>query len=202
MHMDMSELNSRKLVLASGSPRRKQLLKQAGLQFQVIIPDDSVETGVCSAQIPENFVREASCRKAESVAINLDQAVVIAADTVAVCDGKIMGKPVDREDAKNMLRAMSGKRHFVLTGITVWHRPSNKSCSHVESTELQMAELDVELLEKYLDTDDWIGKAGAFGYQDGLDWVQIVAGYESNVVGLPVEILGKMIRSVESAATK
>lgn len=202
MNKNVSELNRYKLVLASGSPRRKQLLEQFGYQFQVIVPDESVEAGVCSSQSPEKFVLEASWRKAEAVAATLNDGVVIAADTVAVCDGQRLGKPLDRDHARQMLVNLSGKRHFVWTGVTIWHRPSNQFRSRTASAELQMDRIEEGHLDVYLNSDGWVGKAGAFGYQDGLDWVRIVTGLESTVVGLPVEYVGDMIRSVIADANE
>ncbi len=195
----VSELNGHHLVLASGSPRRKQLMEQFGFDFRVIVPDDTVEAGVSATCTPENFVLEASWRKAAAVAVTLDQAVVVAADTIAVCHGQRLGKPQDRDHARQMLRLLSGQRHSVLTGVTVWHRPSNAFRTWAESAELQMDAIAAPQLEAYLDSGDWIGKAGAFGYQNGLNWIRIVRGLESTVVGLPVECLAERIRSLTAS---
>ena len=171
----------------------------AGYQFEVIIPESSVEQGINKSLTPIEFVREASYRKAEAIAKGVvGEALVIAADTVAECQGAALGKPVDRQDARRMLLLMSGQLHYVHTGITVWHCPSNRHTSHVETTTLQMQTLDDQTLEQHLDSGDWVGKAGAFGFQDGLNWVNIQQGYESNVVGLPIEILPEFIDKVRS----
>ncbi len=190
-------LAGRDIVLASGSARRRQLLEQLGLQFNIIIPDEAVEAGICSGRSPEDFVREASWQKAAVIARTLEHELVIAADTVAVCDGQIIGKPRNREHAHRILSTLSGKRHFVLTGVTLWDCLGPKHLSRVEFSQLQMKPLSEQQLEQFLDTDQWIGKAGAFGYQDGLDWVAIEGGYESTVVGLPIEVLPSMIRDLE-----
>ena len=200
MNNEVSELNRHQLVLASGSPRRKELMEQFCFDFKVIVPDDAAEAGVSESRSPENFVLEASWRKAAAVAVGLDQAVVIAADTIAVCHGQRLGKPLDREHARQMLGLLNRQRHRVLTGVTVWHRPSNEFRTWLESAELQMDAIDAQQLESYLDSGDWIGKAGAFGYQDGLDWVRIVSGLESTVVGLPVECLADRIRCVTASS--
>ena len=185
------------IILASGSPRRKELMTKAGYQFEVMIPESSVEQGISRSMPPVEFVKEAALRKAEAIAHGVDkEAILIAADTIAECNGQILGKPVDRTDAQRMLMLMSGQLHFVHTGVAVWHRPSNRFKLHVETTSLQMFELDDSKLEQHLESGDWIGKAGAFGFQDGLDWVRIVKGYASNVVGLPIEILGDLIQKV------
>ena len=169
----------------------------AGFIFEVIVPDSAVEEGISRTLLPIEFVREAAVRKSKAIARTIDgAAIVIAADTIAECEGQILGKPIDRGDARRMLKLMSGQPHFVHTGIAVWNRPEDRNVVHVETTELEMFDLDDSKLEEHLDSGDWQGKAGAFGFQDGLDWVRIVKGYASNVVGLPIEILDGLIEKV------
>ncbi len=191
-------MNSRnyKLVLASQSPRRRMLLEENGFELEVIAPHDSVEKGVCSKCSPEELVIESAFVKARAIASQVESGIVLAADTVAECRAEILGKPVDRDHAEKMLRLMSGNAHQVLTGVCLWHRPSDKYLVKMEQTILKMDELSDEQLEVILESDNWIGKAGAFGYQDGLDWVHVQAGLESNVVGLPVERLDAWIEEL------
>lgn len=188
--------NPTNLVLASGSPRRRELLLAAGYHFQVVVPDDSVENSVPSDLCPEAFVVEACFRKARTVAQNSSESLIVAADTVAQVDGLILGKPTDRAHAKQILGLLSGKIHKVLTGVTVWNCSNGKYWTHVEATTLFMIQRSENDLESYLDTQQWVGKAGAFGYQDGLDWVKIIDGLESNVVGLPIELLPGLFKKV------
>ena len=183
-----------KLILASQSPRRRQLLTEAGYEFEVIAPDDSVEReavsqGLCSKCSPEELVLKSAFVKARVIATEIDSGLILAADTVAHCNAEILGKPVDRDHAEKMLRLMSGTTHQVLTGVCLWHRPSDKFQSHIEMTTLHMDQLSEEQLTEILDSDGWVGKAGAFGYQDGLDWIHIKSGLETTVVGLPIERL-------------
>jgi len=173
-------------VLASGSPRRKSLLEEAGLDFRVVTPDDSAECGLCSGENSAELVARLAFQKCANVAEKIDSGFVLAADTVADCYGQILGKPRDADHARVMLSTMSGKQHRVLTGVCLWHRPDNKHLIDVDITTLIMDELSNEVLDRYIESDQWIGKAGAFGFQDGLDWVKIVKGEESNVVGLPM----------------
>ena len=184
------------LILASQSPRRHQLLTDNGYKFKVIAPDESVERGVCSNCSPEDLVLESAFVKARAVAQRVETGIVLAADTVAECNSEILGKPVDREHAEKMLRLMSGRQHRVLTGVCLWHRPSDRYAVHLEQSVLQMDSLSEPQLNGILDSDGWVGKAGAFGYQDGLDWIQIQTGLESTVVGLPVERLGKWVEEL------
>jgi len=187
------------LILASQSPRRKQLLSDAGYTFVVDAPDDSVERGICSNCSPEELVIESAFLKAAAIASRHESGLVLAADTVAVCGSETLGKPIDRVHAEKMLRMMSGKRHRVLTGVCLRLVGTDQIKTWMEATTLLMSELEEEKLQDYLDSDDWVGKAGAFGYQDGLDWVHIVEGLESTVVGLPVEKLPEWIAEIESS---
>jgi septum formation protein len=95
-----------------------------------------------------------------------------------------------------MLQLLSGREHRVYSGLCLWRRPGEEHHVQVDVTRLVMDPLDPELLESYLNTDGWEGKAGAFGYQDGLDWVHVSEGSESNVVGLPMELLARMVASI------
>lgn len=188
------------LILASGSPRRKQLLEAAGYLFAVRVPDESVEQAVDSSLSPREFVVEAAFQKAKAIATmvasEFDSGVVLAADTVAECDGHIIGKPRDRAHAKEILLTMSGTRHAVYTGVCLWNCKTGELVKHCEKTLLQMDELSDGWLTGYLDSGNWRGKAGAFGYQDGLDWIRIVEGLASNVVGLPIERLADWLAEV------
>lgn len=187
-----------KLILASQSPRRKSLLESAGYTFVVDAPDDSVERGICSSCSPEELVVESAFLKAAAIANQHESGLVLAADTVAVCGSETLGKPRDRDHAERMLRMMSGKVHRVLTGVCLRLIGTNRIKTWLEQTTLVMSVLDDEKLEEFLDSDGWVGKAGAFGYQDGLDWVHIKEGLESTVVGLPVEKLPEWIKEIES----
>ncbi|MCL4131706.1 UNVERIFIED_CONTAM: hypothetical protein GTU68_039626 [Idotea baltica] len=183
------------LILASQSPRRKQLLTDAGFEFVVDAPSDSVEKGICSKCSPEDTVLEGAFLKARSIAQRHENGLILAADTIAECQGEILGKPTDRDHAEKMLRLMSGRQHRVLTGVCLWQCGSNRRVCHLEQTVLTMDTLSDQRLQEILNTDNWVGKAGGFGYQDGLDWLQIKSGLESNVVGLPVEKLEGWINS-------
>ena len=188
------------LILASQSPRRRQLLTEAGFDFTVQAPSDAVEQGICSSCSPEDTVLEGAFLKARAIAKGIDVGLILAADTVAECRGEVLGKPTDRDHAERMLRLMSGKTHRVLTGVCLWDRPSNRRVCFLEQTVLQMDELSTEQLNDILDSDSWVGKAGGFGFQDGLDWLHVQSGLESNVVGLPVERLAGWIESFKQGA--
>lgn len=177
------------LILASGSPRRKTLLTDHGYRFEVIPPDDSAECGVCSGELPPELVARLAWQKTRNVAKRYDDGLFLGADTVAECAGQILGKPKDREHAEWMLRLMRGREHHVYSAFCLWRRPNDEQVIEVVQTKLRMIDWPDDQIEEYLDSDAWEGKAGAFGYQDGLDWIEIVSGSESNVVGLPMEKL-------------
>ena len=211
-----------KLILASRSPRRRELLENAGYEIEVMPPDESVEEGPFEALAPEELVAELAQLKAENVLLALrgeqqtgdpvekfllrrtptaiepidDTRVVLGGDTVAEREGKVLGKPVDRDDARRMLGMLSGRRHYVWSGLCLWPMNEEMPLVAVERTILFMDPLSEEQIETYLDSNAWVGKAGAFGYQDGLDWIRILEGPESNVVGLPMELLEKMLTAL------
>jgi septum formation protein len=182
------------LILASQSPRRRQLLEEAGYTFQVIVPSPSAECGICSRETPPELVARLARQKAADVAQGIDQGIVIGCDTVAECCGHILGKPKNRDHAREMLHMMRGREHSVYSGLCLWHRPHDEIHVQVDRTRLRMIDLPDEEIESYLDTDQWEGKAGAFGLQDRLGWIEVVDGSESNVVGLPMEMLEQMLK--------
>ena len=122
--------------------------------------------------------------------------VVLSCDSVAVCDGEILGKPVDRADAERMLRLLSGAEHEVRTGLCLWATPGDRVLRRVEISRLWMEPLSEERLAAYLESGLWEGKAGAFGYQDGNDWLRLTYGSESNIVGLPLAALADSLRTL------
>ena len=178
--------SSRPLILASSSPRRKQLLEQHGYQFTVDPPSEGAECGVCSGETPPELVVRLARQKAADVALRYDSAIILACDTVAECHGQVLGKPRDRDDARRMLSAPRKTTPCTLR-IMPLDSSEDKTTLQLDTTTLVMDDVSDEQLESYLDTNLWEGKAGAFGYQDGWDWLHIIEGSESNVIGLPME---------------
>ena len=186
------------LILGSQSPRRAQLLREAGYDFEVLQPSPTAECGICSRETAAEMVARLALQKAEDVARRVEAGLVIGCDTVAECMGHILGKPHHREHAEEMLRLMSGRVHHVYSGLCLWERPNDQKQVEVVVTRLRMHPLSEDRLQAHLDSDRWIGKAGAFGFQDGLDWVQVEEGSVSNVVGLPMERLAEMLAGWET----
>jgi septum formation protein len=194
------------LILASGSPRRRELLQEAGYEFAVVPANEDVECGVCSESGPAGLVTELAFRKASAVRQQVladgksrsfdSRTVILAADTVAEIDGFVLGKPRDETHARAMLSQLSGRDHRVLTGVCIWPLDATTPLIRLAVTKLRMDPLSDEQLDEYLDSGQWEGKAGSFGYQDRLGWVHIVAGSASNVVGLPMELLTEMLAEI------
>ncbi|MBN1908920.1 MAG: septum formation protein Maf [Pirellulales bacterium] len=196
----MGPMTQPTLILASRSPRRRELLAEAGYRFEVIEPDPAAEAVDPAGRAPEALVIELARRKAADVAARIEAgpiktSLVLGCDTVAECDGQILGKPVDMEDARRMLRMLGGQVHRVLSGVCLWPVPDGQPQVQVDTTLLRMDPLDDAQLEAYLASGAWRGKAGAFGFQDKTGWVHVLEGSPSSVVGLPMERLAQMLQS-------
>ena len=179
-------------VLASKSPRRRELLKKIGVQAEIMRANvDESSIGELS---PEKTVTELALLKASDVAKYFrGDTYVIGADTVVSLDGEIFGKPQNIEDAKNMLRKLSGKKHSVYTGYCVVHCKSGNIVSRYEKTDVYFKELSDREIDAYIKTREPMDKAGAYGIQEkGSMFVEKIDGDYFNVVGLPVCALVKL----------
>jgi septum formation protein len=199
------ELSSpRPLILASGSPRRAELMAAAGYQFSIVLPADGAEDQPKPGEPAAAVVERLAYQKAADVAARLQDsmllgnAVVIAADTLGALDDLLLGKPVDADDARRMLRLLRGKTHRVLTGICLWDVASARIVVESVITELEMKMIDEVVVAQHIESLRWQGKAGGFGFQDGNDWLRIVSGSESNVVGLPMERLAELLAEFDN----
>ncbi|MGN0141063.1 MAG: Maf family protein [Roseburia sp.] len=198
------------MILASASPRRKELLEQIGLEFE-ICPAKGEE--VITSTVPEEVVKELSSQKAREVAAMLKQyqnmhgewmtpqdMMVIGADTVVSAEGRILGKPKDEEDAFGMLSLLSGRTHQVYTGVTlVLLDASGRVGEHTfaECTEVTMKQLSEEEIRRYIATGEPMDKAGAYGIQGKCAiFVDKINGDYNNVVGLPVAALYRECRKL------
>jgi septum formation protein len=173
------------LILASSSPRRKYLLKQAGLSFKVI-PSNFDENSV-SLSKPENYVKTLAEAKATDVSAAYHDSWVIGADTVVVINGKILGKPDSKEQARTMLKSLSGKTHQVYTGYCICCRVKERIFSNTVKTDVRFKNLADNEIEWYINTSEPFDKAGAYAIQGlGTFIVKSIKGSYTNVVGLPV----------------
>ena len=180
-----------KLILASGSPRRRELLEKLQIPFEVIVSecDETVPDGLPCEQAAELLAK----RKAAAVAAHHPDAAVIGADTTVILDGEILGKPADEADCKRMLRALSGRTHRVITGTAVIC--AGKCESFSETTEVTFYPLTEAEIDAYAASDEPYDKAGAYGIQgQGMLLVQEIRGDYYNVVGLPAARLARLLR--------
>lgn len=190
--------DSLKLILASGSPRRKDLLTQVGLEFTVCV---STVEEVVTQTLPQEVVMELSAQKARDVARQMkENCIVIGADTVVAYNHKILGKPADIASAKEMLTLLSGSTHQVFTGVTLLYRKAGEAWqeeSFYEQTDVTMYDLDTELIDAYIATKEPMDKAGAYGIQgQGAILVSAIHGDYNNVVGLPVGQLWHRLKKI------
>lgn len=173
------------IILASASPRRKELLEQVGIQFKVV--KSSVEEVITETE-PDKVVMELSRQKAEDVAAGLNDRkdrIVIGADTIVFCQGKILGKPKDESDAFAMLEGLAGKSHSVFTGVTLLI--GDRMISFAEETKVNVKDMTHEEIRRYIATKEPMDKAGSYGIQGRFAaFVSGIEGDYNNVVGLPV----------------
>ena len=181
------------IILASGSPRRRELLERMGIKDFTIITSDADES-VDGNLHPAQQVELLSRRKADAVAAGASpNDLVIAADTVVALDGVVLGKPVDEADAFRMLTALSGARHHVYTGVTV--RNADQVLTAHEVTSVDFRTLEAHEVEEYIATGESLDKAGAYGIQGfGCLLVEGITGDYYNVMGLPVALLSRILK--------
>lgn len=192
----LGKIRSRRYILASASPRRKELLAGLDIDFTVELSgqcDETYPQDLPLEQVPEyisNMKSDAFTRKLE------EGEVLITADTMVLCGNEILGKPSGREDAVSMLEKLSGKRHKVLTGVTI--RTPDKRKSFTASTEVTFAELEKQEIEYYVDHYRPFDKAGAYAVQEWIGHIGIsgISGSYYNVVGLPVQRLYEELKQL------
>ena len=182
-----------RIILASGSPRRRELLDQIGLKFEIMVSNTEEKV---DAKSPKKLVESLSRQKAEAVFSMLpdkEEVLVIGADTVVARKGNVLGKPMDKKAAIKMLSKLSGKAHQVYTGVTLLYRPAGKNPAKVhrktfhEVTKVRFFPLTGEEIAAYVATGDPMDKAGAYGIQGIFArYVESIEGDYNNVVGLPV----------------
>jgi nucleoside triphosphate pyrophosphatase len=183
-----------RLILASGSPRRAELLRDAGYDFKVVRPT-LVEPEQFGRDVPPVARAEAlSYFKARDVLPSIESGLVIAADTVVALGDEVFGKPKDIDAARRILLRLAGTTQSVITGLTVLDAQSSQRVITSDQTLVHMRKMSADEMEAYLDSGGWEGKAGAYGIQDHNDhFVERIEGSFSNVVGLPMELLAEIL---------
>jgi septum formation protein len=186
-----------RLLLASASPRRAELLSGAGFEFD--IEPAHVDESIAPGEQPEAYVQRVARAKAAAVAAQAHGRIVLAADTIVVIDGKALGKPLGRSDAERMLRLLSGRRHDVLTGVALLNGATGGGSPlvAVETTTVEFTQLSDNDIEWYVASGECTDKAGAYAIQ-GLAsrFVRRIEGSYSNVVGLPIALVSTMLKAL------
>ena len=191
----MKELSTYNIVLASGSPRRKELLAGLGLQFEVrLLPgiDESYPEGLTGEEIAQTISR----KKAEAYRPTLQtDELILTADTIVYLDGQVLGKPSDAEDARRMLRLLSGCTHEVITGVTLLTRDKTHTFSSV--SKVKIADITDREIDYYVDNYHPLDKAGAYGIQEWIGYIAVerIEGSYFNVMGLPVQRLYQELKN-------
>jgi len=184
------------LFLASKSPRRKKLLQQLNLKFKVISVE--IDESRKGKETPVNMVKRLAEEKLIASMKNIGEGIIITADTIVVLNGEILGKPLDRAEAKKMLNTLSGKTHIVYTGFVVCNTKTGKSITDYEKTFVTFRKLGSKEIENYIKSGSPMDKAGAYGIQDdfGAVFIKKINGDYYNVVGLPISKLYKNLIDV------
>lgn len=185
------------LVLASASPRRKEILQKVTENFTVVVSSFEESTVKYQGDI-EGYVKKLSKGKAETVSVNLkNKALVIGCDTVVSLQGNILGKPKNEQEAFSMLKSLSGKCHEVYSGITLINTKTNKILSECVCTKVKFSHISDADIQKYIETKEPMDKAGAYGIQGFAGvFVERIEGCYYNVVGLPLNKLNSMMRDI------
>ena len=184
-----------KIILASASPRRRELLAQIGLEFEVITSD--TDESFENSMPVEEIVKKLALEKAHAVAEQVsDNSIIIGADTVVYYDGIILGKPQNEAQARDMLTMLSGNTHQVLTGFAVIRLGDNKVVAHYEKTNVTFRLLSEDEIDNYIKTKEPFDKAGGYGIQGlGATFVSGINGDYNNVVGLPLCSLSQCLKN-------
>jgi septum formation protein len=185
--------NTRKIILASASPRRKEIFKKTGLKFEV--DESGCDEKMNRDLKPHALARSLSRAKAKDVARRHRNALVIAADTIVISGRKIFGKPGGEEQAREMLKTLSGKAHVVITGFTIIDTAGNKEVSRSVETKVYVKRLSADEIDAYISSGEPFGKAGAYGIQGlGAVIVKKIEGDFFNVMGLPLNALAESLK--------
>jgi septum formation protein len=190
----MSEATVAQFVLASQSPRRQQLLREAGYEF-IVDPADVDEEDYPPEVMPADLAVRLARIKAYAVAARRPSELILAADTVVAFGDKILGKPKDILEARYMLRLLSGTTHVVITGVSLVRRSDALAEEKRALSAVQMRELSDEQIEQYSLGGEWADKAGGYGIQDNDPFVKCLAGDYTNIVGLPMKLTQTMLAS-------
>jgi septum formation protein len=182
-----------RLILASASTGRRYLLSRAGYQFEVL-PSNIEEPDGAGFTDPRSLVEHIAWLKATAVAPRIEKGLVLAADSLGWINGQPIGKPADEADARRILRLLAGTQHELWTGVCLWRRPDDVQVAWQEKSAVAMRAMTDDEIDTYLATRTWQGCAGAYAVEEGSDpYVSVSQGSVTNVIGLPVESLERVL---------
>ncbi|MDX2195676.1 MAG: Maf family nucleotide pyrophosphatase [Cytophagales bacterium] len=188
--------NISKIILASGSPRRKEILSQAGYHFEVMVKniDETYPDNI----LLDNVAEYLAAKKAKNFADEAQSHTIICADTIVIFDNAVLGKPLDEQDAVKMLQKLSGNVHKVVTGVCILHQDTEVTFS--DSSLVEFVKLDIDQIKYYIQKYKPMDKAGAYGIQDWIGMVGIKSIYGSfyNVMGLPIHLIDPKIKHLKA----
>ena len=198
----MSEKTRVSIILASTSPRRRKLLAEAGYKFRVVGPEVDESAFETEDVSPCEYASKLALAKAKSVAGKFAESFVIGADTVGDFEGRIIGKPVDAEDAERITRMLFGSPHRVITAVAIVRVKDNIEIVKCDTTTVYPKKISEEQIAEHIKGRSWEGKAGAYAIQEtGDEFVERLEGSLTNVMGFPMELLGGMLSSVGCATS-
>ena len=187
----------KKIILASGSPRRKDLLTDAGIKFDVDVSD--YEEDMTLDLPPHELAKYLSAGKARAVAGRYKDAIIVAADTFVVLKGEVLGKPHTKEKAKEMLEKLSGQIHSIVTGFTIIETATGKIISEAHESKLYFREILPEEIDEYVDSGEPLDKAGAYAVQGGGGkFVEKIEGDYTNIIGIPMKAFLERLKQITS----
>ena len=193
----MAEKKTSPLILASASPRRRQLLADAGYDF-IIIPPEIDESAYLSDHLsPCRYAEQLALAKAKSIAEQHPDSLVIGADTIVDFQGKIIGKPLDAEDARRIVRMLFSSPHKVITGLAICRSQDNIEFVTHASTTIYPKPMTPKQIDEHIKSDSWKDKSGAYAIQEnGDEFIEKIEGSLTNVMGLPMEILTQLLHEL------
>jgi septum formation protein len=190
----MPEDNSASIILASASPRRRELLSEAGYEFTVVLPDIDESAFPTEGISAPQYAKSLALAKAKSVALKYPDSVVIGADTVVDCQGRIIGKPADAGDAERITRKLFSAPHKVITGLAIVRLCDHTQRVESDSTTVYPRRLTAAQIARHIEGGSWRDKAGAYAIQEtGDEFVEKIEGSLTNVMGLPMELLKSLL---------
>jgi septum formation protein len=198
--VDIEKLLNIKLpiVLASASPRRKKLMEQIGLGFDIIVSNFNEDGHPTDLNPPDYAMRLAYFKAMDVVEKISEPSIIIGADTIVVLDGEILNKPADEAEAAKMLGKLSGRTHTVFTGLALINTKTGKTINRVQNTDVTFRDLSIDEIDSYVATGSPLDKAGAYGIQDdfGAVFINHIDGCYYNIVGLPLEMLYMSLKEI------